>query len=116
MTIAILAALLTTSPGDAAVRPPKGVPAWPWFAIARCEQGMYGPGGFKGVKWWAYSESYEGGYGFRHETWDRFKFRGMPDSASKASPAQQTRVAMRLRAFFGNYSSWPSCHRRLGLP
>lgn len=89
------------------------VPAWPWQAIARCENrgsGLYG------INWTAYNSTYEGAYGFLHSTWDAYRYPGMPDRADRATPREQTLVAMRLRRVFGNFSSWPACHRRLGLP
>lgn len=89
------------------------VPEWPWLAIARCENRG---DGVHGVNWDAYNATYEGGYGFAHSTWRAYRFPGMPHRADLATPREQTMVAMRLRRTFGNYSSWPACHRRLGLP
>ena len=89
-------------------------PPEPFLSIARCEQrsdrGLYG------VNWQAWSQSYEGAYGFLHSTWDRYKPAGYPASAVDATILQQTNVARILVATFGGYSSWPACHRRLGLP
>jgi hypothetical protein len=87
-------------------RPPE-----PYLSIARCEQRGNGPWG---VTWNAYSSSYEGGYGFAHSTWRQFRYPWMPQSASTASPREQTLVAMRLHARFG-WTPWPACHIRLGL-
>lgn len=107
----ITAGQITTQAASNKVIRPKGVPAWPWFAIARCEQRIdFTPG----VKWWAYSKDYEGGYGFLHSTWDTYKYPGMPDSANKATPYQQTLVAIRLSKLFG-FSPWPACSVKLGL-
>lgn len=88
-------------------------PPEPFLSIARCETG-----GINGGQplWTHYNSVYEGGFGFTHQTWDQFKPAGYPASAAQATPRQQTTVARILVARFGGYSSWPACHRRLGLP
>lgn len=88
------------------------VPEWPWLALARCEQSG---SGWAGVNWQAYSQSYEGAYGFLHSTWRQYRYPWMPHRADLATPREQTLVAIRLRRTFGGYSSWPSCSIRLGL-
>lgn len=87
------------------------VPEWPWLALARCEQRG---SGWAGVNWQAYSQSYEGAYGFLHSTWRRFRHPGMPHRADLATPREQTLVAIRLRSLYG-YTPWPACSIRLGL-
>lgn len=89
--------------------------------VARCETG--GKPGQNGRPDWdhrARSEHrghwYEGGLGFLDSTWDAYKPRGYPAGAHQATRAQQLVVARRLVRRFGGYSSWPACHRRLGLP
>ena len=88
-------------------------PPYPYYQIAVCETG-----GINGGRplWTHHNSSYSGAYGFAHSTWAQFKFPGYPSPAAAATPRQQTRVAMRLVETFGGYSSWPACHRRLGLP
>ena len=88
-------------------------PPQPYLSIAICETG-----GINGGRplWTHHNSVYSGAYGFAHSTWEQFKYPGYPSPAARATPRQQTRVAMRLVARFGGYSSWPACHRRLGLP
>lgn len=88
------------------------VPEWPWLALARCEQSG---DGWAGVNWQAYSQKYEGAYGFLHSTWRDYRYPGMPARADLATPREQTLVAIRLRHRFGGYSSWPGCSIKLGL-
>lgn len=89
-------------------------PPEPFLSIARCEQ--RDPNGLYGVNWQAYSETYEGAYGFVHSTWSTYAPPGYPDNAANATIRQQTHVAKILVRTFGGYSSWPTCGRRLGLP
>lgn len=84
----------------------------PYLSIARCENRGNGAGG---VNWTAYNSVYEGGYGFLHSTWRQYRLPWMPARADWATPREQTIVAQRLHATFGNYSSWPACHLKLGL-
>jgi hypothetical protein len=88
-------------------------PPYPYYQIAVCETG-----GINGGRplWTHHNGQYSGAYGFAHSTWSSFRYPGYPYVASQATPRQQTRVAMRLVARYGGYSSWPACHRRLGLP
>lgn len=108
MTYAVIVSLLLVAPLATAARP-RGVPAWPWYALARCEQ--WSP---HGVRWDAYSRSYEGGYGFTHAAWRQWRYPGMPGRADRATPAQQTRVAARIQRAVG-WGAWPACSTRLGL-
>ena len=85
------------------------VPSWPWYALAHCEQG-HG----SGVRWNAYSRTYEGGYGFLHVTWRQYRLPGYPRSANLATPEQQTEVAKRVQRASG-WRAWPACSIELGL-
>lgn len=58
--------------------------------------------------WTWYTQSYEGAYGFTHQTWDQFKVPGFPDSANLATPVQQTQVARILHDKYG-LRPWPAC-------
>jgi hypothetical protein len=88
-------------------------PPYPYYQIAVCETG-----GINGGRplWTHHNGTYSGAYGFAHSTWAYYRYPGYPARAADATPRQQTRVAMRLVATFGGYSSWPACHVRLGLP
>lgn len=88
-------------------------PPEPLLSIAKCETGGINNGR---PLWTHHNSTYAGAYGFRHSTWTQYRYPGYPRFASQATPRQQTRVAQRLVATFGGYSSWPACHRRLGLP
>ncbi len=101
--------------------PPKRTAAWQravdrqLLRIARCETG-YLPGGQP--NWRHHNAVYGGALGFAHSTWAQFRLRVRPlppALARDATPAQQLAVARELVAFYGGYSSWPSCSRRLGL-
>lgn len=123
--VAIAAAVLSLSTSSAAAgnpehgqRPP-GVPAWPWYALAVCEE--WTP---HGIDWRHFSRDYEGGYGFRHRrlssgryvgTWQTFRRRGEPRFAHLAAPYVQTRVAVRVQRRYGWADPWPVCSQRLGL-
>jgi hypothetical protein len=85
------------------------VPTWPWMALARCEQGSA-----DGIRWHAYSRTYEGGYGFVHGAWRQYRLPGYPLRADRATPEQQTAVARRIQRAVG-WRAWPSCSIRLGL-
>lgn len=87
-------------------------PPEPLLSIAKCETG-----GINGGRplWTHHNGSYSGAYGFAHSTWAQFKEPEFPSPAAAATPRQQTVVAQKLVARFGGYSSWPACHRRLGL-
>lgn len=91
------------------------------YRLAVCETG----GINDGRPLWTHSargprgHRYEGALGFLDDTWRtrRHKVRPLPPAhAYDATPAQQYAVGRILVAEFGNYSSWPSCHRKLGLP
>ena len=81
------------------------VPAFPWLALANCETS---------VNWRHYTLSYEGAYGFTHDAWRRYRYPKMPLRADRATPDQQTRVAMRIQRAVG-WGAWPSCSLRLHL-
>lgn len=88
------------------------VPVWPWLTLAHCEQraGVR----LDQVVWTAFSETYEGGYGFTHDAWDQHRLSWMPGSANVATPRVQTIVARRIQAVAG-WGAWPACSIRLGL-
>lgn len=91
--------------------------------IGTCETG--GKHGQDGVPDWDHharapepGHYYEGAFGFLDSTWAsrRWRVRPLPPAhAYDASPAEQLAVARALVREFRGYSSWPSCHRRLGL-
>ena len=84
--------------------------------IARCETG-YLPGGRP--NWRHHNGVYTGGLGFAHSTWAHYKryVRPVPRAryARDATVAEQLAVGRVLVRVFAGYSSWPACHRRLGL-
>ena len=88
----------------AAGQQPK-VPAWPWLALAKCETN---------ITWKWNNSQYEGAYGFTHDAWRRFRYPRYPAHAYKATPWQQTRVAIRIQKVVG-WGAWPACSIRLGL-
>lgn len=90
-----------------------GKPPEPYYSLALCEQ--RDENGLWGVNWSAYSQSYEGGFGFTHATWRQYREPWMPTRADWATIREQVIVAKKLHATFGNYSSWPACHIKLGL-
>jgi len=86
------------------------------YRLAVCETG----GINHGVPLWTHTNStYVGALGFKWSTWRSWRWRVRPlppADGAQASPAEQLAVGRALVREFGNYSSWPSCHRRLGLP
>jgi len=83
--------------------------------LARCETG-YLPGGR--INWAHSNSTYVGGLGFAWSTWSYFRHRVRPlppRDGAKARPAEQLAVGRALVREFGGYSSWPACHRRLGI-
>lgn len=82
--------------------------------LASCETGYGGA-----PNWRHHNSTYTGGLGFAHSTWTHYKryVRPVPRAryARDASVAQQLAVGRVLVRTFGGYSSWPACHRRLGL-
>jgi hypothetical protein len=85
------------------------------WRIAVCETG-----GINGGQplWTHHNSVYSGALGFAHSTWAHWRHyvRPLPPPiAAHASPAEQLAVGRALVRSFGGYSSWPACHRRLGL-
>jgi hypothetical protein len=84
--------------------------------IAVCETG-----GINGGRplWTHHNSRYTGALGFTHSTWRYYKrhVRPVPRAryAAQASPRQQYAVGLVLVETFRGYSSWPACHRRLGI-
>ncbi len=82
----------------------SGRPPWMpkiWFAIAACEQ----PYGKYGVQWDAYSEGYEGGFGFAHSSWRGYKPVGAASVAGRASTWQQYQAALAIYREF-KFTGW----------
>lgn len=84
--------------------------------LAICETG-----GINGGRplWTHRNATYVGALGFAQSTWSSRRFRVSPlppASGWRATPAEQLAVGRALVREFSGYSSWPSCHRRLGLP
>jgi hypothetical protein len=83
--------------------------------LARCETGYLAG---RRINWAHHNSTYSGGLGFAHSTWTQFRryVRPLPPPvASQARPGQQLAVGRALVRRFGGYSSWPACHRRLGI-
>jgi hypothetical protein len=83
--------------------------------LAICETG-----GINGGQplWTHHNSVYSGALGFAHSTWAHWRHYVKPlppPVAAHASPAEQLAVGRALVRTFGGYSSWPACHRRLGL-
>lgn len=93
--------------------------------IARCETG--GKPGQNGRPDWKHQNSeYVGALGFRWSTWNHYRryIKPIPPRVYrdrngrivwKGTREQQLAVASVLVRIFGGYSSWPTCHVRLGL-
>ena len=88
-----------------------------WINLAACESGSSPP------NWRHNSGTYEGAFGFYRGSWDQFKYRGYPQSASQATPWQQYRVARRIaaryRSIAGSWGCWRGAGHawvRAGLP
>ena len=92
--------------------------------LAKCETG-YLKGGRP--NWRHQNSTYVGALGFAWSTWNYYRryVRPLPPAVYRdgqgrivwtATRAQQLAVAQVLVRVFGGYSSWPACHRRLGLP
>ena len=69
---------------------------WKWREIVMCETHM---------NWAHNSGTYQGAFGFHHDSWDRFNTFGYPSEAYLATPEQQYRVALAIYARYG-YSGW----------
>lgn len=87
-----------------------------WQNLAACESGSTPP------NWKHNSGTYEGAFGFYHGSWDDYRPKRYPASASQATPWQQWRVALRIAARYGIAEPW-GCWRgsdhawvRNGLP
>lgn len=70
-----------------------------WFHIATCESGGNPP------IWTHNSGTYQGAFGFHHDSWDRFNYYGYPSEAYLATPEQQYRVALAIYDMYG-FSGW----------
>jgi hypothetical protein len=136
MTIVALATFLFICVSSAAVqagagkrspKPPLLKGEKPWAAtyrnpvnrnlirLARCETGYLSG---RRINWRHHNSTYSGGLGFAHSTWTQFRVevRPLPPRvAAHATALQQLAVGRALVRRFGGYSSWPACHRRLGI-
>lgn len=85
------------------------------YRLAVCETG--GING--GQPLWTHTNStYVGALGFTWSTWRHYRYRVRPlppADGAQARPGEQYAVGRALVREFGGYSSWPACHRRLGL-
>lgn len=70
-----------------------------WFHIATCESGGNPP------IWTHNSGTYQGAFGFHHQSWDSFNTFGYPSEAYLATPEQQYRVALAIYHRYG-FSGW----------
>lgn len=85
------------------------------YRLAVCETG----GINRGRPLWTHSNSvYVGALGFAWSTWLSYRHRVRPTpprDGARATPAEQYAVGRALVREFHGYSSWPACHRRLGI-
>lgn len=51
------------------------------------------------------SGTYQGAFGFHHDSWDRFRLPGYPSEAYLATPREQYEVALAIHRRFG-FSGW----------
>lgn len=130
MTVAVTALFIaagTASTATTVKRPPllAGENRWhaTWanpvnrnlYRLARCETG-YLPGGR--INWRHSNSTYVGALGFAWSTWLHYRHRVRPTpprDGARATPAEQYAVGRALVREFHGYSSWPACHRRLGI-
>lgn len=122
---ALVAALALATTANAGIIERTTGPSASWanpvnrnlLRLARCETGYLAGGK---PNWRHHNGTYTGALGFAHSTWAYYKrfVRPVPRAryAAQASIAEQLAVGRVLVRVFGGYSSWPACHRRLGLP
>ncbi len=67
-----------------------------WQVIVRCETH---------TNWQHNSGTYQGAFGFHHQSWDSFNTFGYPSEAYLATPEQQYRVALAIYHRYG-FSGW----------
>jgi len=85
------------------------------YRLARCETGYLAGGR---VNWRHSNSTYVGGLGFAWSTWSHYRryVKPLPPAdGTRATIGQQLAVGRVLVRTFGGYSSWPACHRRLGI-
>ena len=101
----------TTQPSTTTTNPPQthtttGTSVW--TLLAECETGQ---------NWTERSvPGYSGGLGFAHSTWAAMGGTQYAYQAWAATPAQQIEIAQKVLKVNGNYSAWPGCRKKLGLP
>lgn len=80
--------------------PKRPVVSWPiWQATVKvhnCEE----------PSWHVHGQTYSGGLGWRHDTWDRFKAPWMPSDMGDATPLEQA-WAMAHFVSTMNHGYWP---------
>lgn len=86
---------------------PPSAPRSVWDQLAQCESGG---------NWSIHTGTYDGGLQFLDSTWDAQGGEQFAPTADQATREEQIIVAERLLAAVGNYSPWPACARKLGLP
>lgn len=73
-----------------------------WARIGACETGY----GRRPGRWDWNSGTYQGAFGFHHQSWDSFKpVSWWPSNAYDATPWQQYRTALAIHARYG-FSGW----------
>jgi len=130
LALTILLAALASVRADAVRRLPRlpllsGETTWhaSWanpvnralYRLMVCETG-----GINGGRplWTHVNSTYVGALGFAWSTWSHYRYRVRPlppADGARARPGEQYAVGRALVREFGGYSSWPTCHRRLGL-
>ena len=96
----------TTAPPTSA--PPTSVgnaTVWGW--IANCETGG---------NWSLQVRSFGGGLMIHQDTWEAMGGTRYAPVPSQASKQAQITIAEKILAHNGDYSAWPACRRKLGLP
>ena len=117
VAVCVMAALAIVSAGEAKQRTQftghrVGNQAWQyrwqvwlpdkWQRIGACETGY----GKRPGRWDWNSGTYQGAFGFHHQSWDQFKpVWWWPKNAYDATPWQQYRTALAIHARYG-FSGW----------
>ena len=75
-----------------------------WWELALCESDGN----------WSMKNEYHGGLSFHPRTWAAYRSKQLPKYAYLATPAEQIRVARKVKADQG-WEAWPTCSLRAGL-